>query len=147
MSMDWFNENAGSSNPGVYFGQIGAKVVGEILSTPRPSSFKDEISGRESNVLIVDLRAAEGSTATKGKKGADGPIQPGDELALFLRAGLMAQAVSQAIKEAGAKGLAAGDTIAVAYSEDKDTGRVQPAKVYQARYTPAKAAVSVDNLV
>lgn len=146
MSMDWFDQNAGSSNPGVYFDKIGAMVVGDIIGTPRATTLIDD-RGRANNVLIVDLLAHEGCTALKGKKGAEGAISAGDLLALFIRAGLMAQAVSDALRTVGAKGLRAGDTLAIAYSGDKDTGKPQPAKVYQARYTLAKPTVSVDSLV
>jgi ApbE superfamily uncharacterized protein (UPF0280 family) len=93
------------------------------------------------------MRATGESTASKGKKGSGGDIKDGDEVALFIRSGAMAEAVSTAIREAGAKGLAEGDTLAIAFSDTKDTGKIQPVKLYQARYTPGKPAVSLDSLV
>lgn len=146
MSMDWFDQNAGGGEPSVYFGKVGDKVVGTITALPRAKEFIDD-QGRTQSVLVVPMRAHEGCTATKGKKGADGVVQAGDDVAVFIRAGFMAGAVAEAIREAGAKGLAEGDTLAIAFSGEKDTGKVQPAKEYQARYVPAKPNVSVESLV
>jgi hypothetical protein len=142
MSIDWLDQNSGGSGgPGVYFDKVGAKVVGEIITLPR------KVDTEYGERLVIELRAAEGCTASKGKMGADGPIAVGDEVSLWVKSGFMASAVRDAVRAVNGAGLAVGDTIAVAYSEDKETGKPQPAKVYQARYTPAKAAVSVDNLV
>ncbi len=147
MSMDWFDQNAGGSgNPGVFFGQVGAKVVGTLMAAPKQTTFTDD-KGKEQPRLIVELRASDGCTAAKGKMGADGTIQAGDEVTLWVKPGLMASAIRDAVADSGAKGLAEGDTIAVAFTENKDTGKIQPAKVYAAKYVPAKAAVSLDSLV
>lgn len=146
MSMEWFDQNAGGSEPSVYFGTVGDKVVGVITGTPRPKEFVDE-KGRTQQTLVVPMRATAGTTASKGKGGGEGKIADGEEVALFIRAGFLAEAVSTAIKAAGGKGLSEGDTLGVAFTSTKDTGQIQPAKLYRAQYVPGKAAVSVDDLI
>lgn len=141
---DWLKDNSGGTGgPGVYFGAIGDKVVGEISATPR--RVETEFGER----LVVELKAADGCTAQSGTNGEDGPIKPGDEVTLWVKPGAMAAAISKAIGEAGAAGLSDGDTLAVAYSGDGERRKPgwNPPKLYVARYTPAKAAVSVENLV
>jgi hypothetical protein len=64
-----------------------------------------------------------------------------------VKPGLMATAISDAIEAAGAKGLTEGDTLAVQFSAEKDTGKIQPAKEYVAQLVPAKPTVAVGNLV
>ena len=141
---NWLNANSGGTGgPGVYFGTIGDKVAGTITGTPR------KVDTEFGERLVVELAAHDGSTATKGTNGEDGPIVNGDEVTLWVKPGAMAAAIGDAIKAAGASGLSEGDTLAVAYSGDgqkKKAGWNAP-KLYQARYTPAKPAVSVDNLV
>lgn len=142
MSNEWLDQNSGGSgNPGVHFAKVGDKVVGEITQTPKT------VDTQFGERLVIELRAADGCTAGKGKKGADGIIAAGDEVTLWLKPGAMAAAVRDAVKEAGANGLAAGDTIAVAFSDTRDTGKAEPVKLYVARHSPARATVSVDSLV
>jgi hypothetical protein len=142
---DWLSKNSGSGSggPGVYFGNIGDKVVGVIEGTPR--KVETEFGDR----LVIELRATAESTAAKGTSGEDGAIADGDPVTVWVKPGAMASAIKKALGEAGAKGLSEGDTLAVAYSGDgekKKAGWNAP-KLYVARYTPAKPAVSVDSLV
>jgi ApbE superfamily uncharacterized protein (UPF0280 family) len=138
MTIDWLATNSGGNGgTAVTFTNVGDKVVGTIAAEPRP---KETQFGER---LIVELVAGEGSTAT-----ADGnPINPGDAVTVFVKPGAMAAAIRTALVEAGAAGLREGDTLALAFSENRDTGKPSPLKVFQARYTAAKPAVSVDSLV
>jgi len=143
MSMDWLQQNAGNgdSNPGVYFGTVGTKLVGQIVALPR------QVSTQYGDRLVVEMCADEGTTAHKGPEGADGPIGAGELVTLWIKPGAMASAVADAVRAVNAAGLAEGDTLAVAYSGQQDTGKPSKLKLYQARYTPAKTAVDIDNLV
>lgn len=142
MSMDWFDQNSGGSGaPGVYFGEVGHKVVGRIVGTPK------RVDTQFGERLVIELVATGDSTALKGKKGADGKIVDGDEVTVWTKPGAMAAAIRDAVQEAGATGLSDGDTLALAFSDTRDTGKAEPVKLYVARYTPAKAAVSLDSLV
>lgn len=139
---NWLDQNSGGSgNPGAYFGAIGDKVVGVINGTPR--TVETQFGER----LVVELVASDGCTASKGKKGADGTIQTGDEVTLWIKPGAMAAAVRDAVHAAEAKSLSEGDTLAVAFSDTRDTGKAEPVKLYQARYTPATTTVSLESLV
>jgi hypothetical protein len=144
MSIDWLNDNSrnsgdGEDRPAVYFQDIGDKIIGTIIGTPR------QVDTKYGQRLIIELRAVDGSTATKGNFGQDGAISAGDEVALWVKPGAMASAIREAL--ADVKGISEGDTLAVAYSEAVDTGKPSPLKKYQARYTPAKPAVTVESLV
>jgi hypothetical protein len=144
---NWLDQNSGGSGyPAVVFATVGAVIKGEITSTPKAVEVTNDKGGKESR-LVVELRAIDGTTATKGKMAAQEPIAVGDDVTLWVKPGLLASAIRDAIGESGAKGLAEGDTLAVAFSGTKDTGKIQPAKEYQACHTPAKATVSVDSLV
>lgn len=140
---NWLSNNRGNTGDGVgvYFGTVGQKVVGEIISTPK------KVDTQYGERLVVELRCREDSTALKGKEGADGPIQGSDEVSLWIKPGPMASALADAIAAAGAKGLTEGDTIAVAFSGEQDTGKPSKLKLYTAQLVPVKPTVSVDSLV
>lgn len=105
MSTDWLSANSGGSgNPGVYFGNVGDKVVGRIAQTPKT------VDTQFGERLVIELVANAGCTASKGKKGADGVIAEGDEVTLWLKPGAMAGAVRDAIQDANATGLAVAPT-------------------------------------
>lgn len=138
MSNDWLQQNSGGSgNPGVAFTKIGDVVVGKLTELPK------QVETVHGDRLVCELEAGEGSTACKGKNGTDGQIQPGDEVTLWLKPGAMASAVRDAVQAAGTDGLQQGGTLVVQFSEEKDTGKPQPAKLYKAKYTPATPAVAV----
>lgn len=143
----WLDDNSGGGGyPGVYFGRKGDTVKGVILSKPRIVTVTND-RGIDEQRLVVELKALDGCTADHGKKGADGVIQAGTEVSLWVKPGLMASAISDAVKAADAKGLAEGDTLAVQFSDEKETGKPQPAKVYTAAYAAAKPAVSLNELI
>ncbi|MFG2618049.1 hypothetical protein ACGFXC_10515 [Streptomyces sp. NPDC048507] len=77
------------------------------------------------------------------------PADPDDDgrRRLYLRAN-MKKAVQQAVKAAGAKGLAEGGTLSVRYTGDgpKTNPKYNAPKLYEAKYTPPAApVVSVDD--
>jgi hypothetical protein len=142
---DWLSQNSssGSSGPGVHFGDIGDKVIGQIISQPK--TVETEFGQR----LLIELIAADGCTAAKGARGGEGPIQAGDEITLWIKPGAMATALKQAINEAGANGLTEGDTIALQYSGDGQSSKAgwNPPKLYNAKLKAAKPTVAIDDLL
>ena len=141
-SSKWLNDNSGGDNhPGVYFGAIGQKIVGVIVGTPR------QVSTQYGDRLVVDLTVAEGSTALKGNMGEDGPVAAGETASLWVKPGAMATALRQALNEADAKALTEGDTLAVKFVDEQDTGKPSKLKVYKAQYHAVKPSVSVDDLI
>jgi hypothetical protein len=134
---DWFSENSGGSgNPGVAFDAVGQKVVGTIISTPRPQETQ------YGNRLVVDITAVEGSTAVAGEQHA--PIVAGQDYTIWVKPGAMARAIKDALTAAGAPGLQEGGVLAVAYSADgeRKPGK-NPPKLYTAQYKAVVAAVAV----
>lgn len=140
MSMEWLNANSGGGDGGrgLFFDVVGAKVIGVITATPRRQETK------YGERLVVELRVQEGSTAKKGEKGAEGSVLVGEDVTLWVRPGPMAQALRDAVSQAGAKGLTEGDTLAVKLTEEQDIGKPSKLKVYKAQYIVSKVAVPVD---
>lgn len=140
---NWLQQNrgGGDNNPGVYFGTVGHKVVGQIAATPRT------VDTQYGERLVIELVTSDKTTALKGTNGADGPITAGETVSLWLKPGAMAAAVADAIAAAEAKGLTEGDTLAVAFSAEQDTGKPSKLKLYTAQLVPVKPTVSVDSLV
>ena len=135
---DWLSDNAGGTgNPGVAFTKLGMKVVGVITATPKA------VDTQHGERLVVELRALPGCTAEHGTKGADGVIPEDGEVTLWIKPGAMATAVRDAIQAAGAKGLTEGDTLALAFTGTKDTGKAEPVKLYTAQLVVAKPAVAL----
>jgi hypothetical protein len=138
----WLDSNAGGdNNPGVYFATVGQKVVGTIVGTPR------QVSTQYGDRLVIDLATATDTTALKGNMGEDGHIGNGELVSLWVKPGAMASALRTALNDAGAKSLSEGDTLAVKFVSEEDTGKPSKLKVYKAQYSPAKAAVSIDDLI
>jgi hypothetical protein len=50
----------------------------------------------------------------------------------------MAQAIAEALREAGQNELAEGQTLKLRFDSTKDTGKGQPMKVFRARITPGE---------
>jgi hypothetical protein len=142
---DWLSQNssASSSGPGVHFGAIGDKVIGQITSQPK--TVETEFGQR----LLIELVAHDGSTAAKGARGAEGPIVAGDEVTLWIKPGAMATALKQAISEAGATGITEGDIVALQYTGDGVSSKAgwNPPKLYAAKLKAAKPSVSIDDLI
>jgi hypothetical protein len=142
---DWLSQNSSSSNsgPGVHFGQVGDKVIGQIIAQPK--TVETEFGQR----LLIELVAADGCTAAKGARGGEGPIVAGDEITLWVKPGAMATALKQAITEAGATGISEGDTIAMQYSGDGQSSKAgwNPPKLYVAKLKAAKPSVNIDDLL
>lgn len=135
---DWLNNNSGGTgNPGVAFTQVGHKVIGLITMEPKP------VTTDFGERMVVELRALAGCTALKGAKGADGVIKEGDEVTLWIKPGRMAGAVADAIRAEKAAGLSEGDTIALAFTDTLDTGKVEPVKIYAAQIRVAKPVAAV----
>jgi hypothetical protein len=142
---DWLSQNSSSSSsgPGVHFGTVGDKVIGQI--TAQPKTVETEFGQR----LLIELLAADGCTAAKGARGGEGPITAGDEITLWVKPGAMATALKQAITEAGATGISEGDTIAMQYSGDGVSSKAgwNPPKLYNAKLKAAKPTVNIDDLL
>jgi hypothetical protein len=66
----------------------------------------------------------------------------GDVQYVYPRKGsAMAAAIAQALRDAKVDELEPGQTLKLGYTDNKDTGKPQPMKVFAARITPAAARV------
>lgn len=128
---EFLKSSSGDLHPGFKFAAIGDTIKGRICEAPKVVETPNLNTGNPEKKLVLAVETEEGETWS-----------------VWIRRGFLARAVNEAIEAAGATGLAEGGTIAIRYSEDRDTGKPQPAKVFVAKYQPpAASAVSVDDLL
>lgn len=121
------DELATPSGESFKFTSIGDKVVGEVTYVgdwqTKPSNFNP---GQTETSLKLVLETVDGPKAIYPKKGSP-----------------MAQAIGEAVRAAGESALRTGAKLAVVYSEDKNTGKPQPLKLYAAKYEAPKDGAGV----
>ena len=139
----WFKHSAGKTYPSVAFEQHGAVIVGQITDEPRVVTTKDDF-GNDVDNLVINVVARAGTNIRAGKVAERQAVTPNDVVSIWLKPGNIARAVFEAIKTAGATGLAEGGTIAVQYYAE---GKAQPGlsapKLYNAQYQPPVATVAL----
>jgi hypothetical protein len=114
---DFLNEARGSRYPAATFAKVGDSVVGVIVGTPK---VVDTQYGKR---LLVDLENA--AYAEGGQT-------------VWIKAGPMGQAVAEAV---GGHGLAEGGKLMIVFTEERDTGKPSPLKIFEAQYEVPRAAV------
>ncbi len=123
------NDIAPPSGESFKFNTIGDTVKGVLTYVPTaPTERTNKFNGRVEQVIRLVIDVGDGDTQA---------IYP-------IVGSTMARAIGDAVRAAGAATLEVGGTLAVRYSENKDTGKPQPLKMYSAKYEPPKAAASVD---
>lgn len=115
--------SGGSGYPDFTFDTVGGGIAGIVDSPPRVAETQ---YGRR---LIVELVDKDGQGHT-----------------VWIKEGLMAQAVAKAVADVGAETLAEGGTLAIVFSDERDTGKGNPLKIFEARYTPPARGVAVDDI-
>jgi hypothetical protein len=118
------------SHPGFKFTEVGQTCKGTIVSEPRVVE-TDDLNGGRSKKLVLDVETAEGT------------------FSLWLPANRkITTAVSQAVKEAGATGLAQGGKIAVKFTGEGEQLKVgfNPPKLFTAKYEAPAKVVAVDDM-
>lgn len=128
---DFLRSSSGDLHPGFKFATIGDTIKGVICEPPRVVETPNLKDGTPEKKLVLAVQTGEDETWS-----------------VWVRRGFMARAVNEALEAAGVDGIAEGGTIAIRYSEDRDTGKPQPAKVFVAKYQPPAApTTSVDDLL
>lgn len=143
----------GDSHPAFKFKRIGDAVKGRILRS-KIVEFADRETGKPKTSLVIDIevQAAKGGIATKGvdedgmEKWSIDDVQTGNTVTVWLNPGFGIGAVRDALAAAGAKALEDGATLKVKLAEKRDTGKQQPAHVYEAEYEAPKGGVNIDEL-
>lgn len=126
----FLEQSSGSKYPAFKWGEIGTVLSGTIIEQPKVITRPNLNDGKPEDNLVIAIRTAEGH-----------------EFSLWARKGFLAQALADAVKEAGASGLAEGGKLHVKHTENRDTGRPQPARVFKAKYEPpAPTAVNPDDI-
>lgn len=125
---DFLAGYGGDKHPGFKFDKIGDTCKGTIVERPRVVDVKDP-QGRESRKLVIAVQDDDGNV-----------------WALWVKAGAMAGAIAEALKQAGVDGLAEGGTIAMQFSGERDTGKPSKLKQFRAKYQPPASTVGVGDL-
>lgn len=139
----WFRHSAGKTYPSVAFETHGAVIVGRIEDEPRVVVTKDD-NGTDVENLVINVVAMQGTNIRAGKAAERQAVTPNDMVSIWLKPGNIARAVFEAIKTAGATGLAEGGTLAIQYYGDgeRKPGKSAP-KLYNAQYQAPVATVSL----
>lgn len=119
--LEFLNESRGAKYEGAKFPARGDKVGGVIEGQRVVTTQEGE------RVLMIDL---------------ENPAYSGGGITLWVRGGPMAQAIALAAP----KGTEEGGRLEVTYTDDKDTGKKSPLKLYEARYQPPTAKVDVGSI-
>lgn len=123
---DFLARSSGDLHPAFKFTNIGDTLAGTIVEEPRTVTTPNIQTKAPEEKLIVAVQD-----------------DAGNVWALWVKSGFMARALHAATKSAGAR-LAQGGKLVVRFSEERDTGKPQPAKVFEAIYKPP--AVSADDV-
>lgn len=123
---DFLKANSGDRHPAVKFENVGDTISGVISEEPRVVPTTNMNSGALEDKLVVAITRDDGQT-----------------FALWVKGGFLAGAIWKACEAAGVDGLAVGGRLGVRYSGTKDTGKPQPAKLYEAEYAPPAVGGSI----
>ncbi len=128
-----------SSSKGLKFDTIGVTHTGTVKSAPRErqqTKFGTQEpdfypNGDPKMQILVDLQ-----TELRDDPNDDG------ERTLYVASKNMKRAIAQAIREAGANDLTVGGVLTVTYvgNDPASKNPANPAKLYQAKYTPGSSA-------
>lgn len=143
----------GDSHPSFKFKRIGDAIKGTVVRS-KIVEFTDKETGKPKTSLVIDIevQAAKGGIATKGvdddgmEKWTITDAPTGETYTVWLNPGFGIGAIRDAISNAGAKALEDGATLKVKLAEKRDTGKQQPANVFEAEYEAPKGGVSIDEL-
>lgn len=116
------------SGDGFKFENVGDTLAGEIVQVKPPEVRTSKFTGKDETVMAVTIKDAEG-----------------DEWSIWPRLApysSMGGAIADATAAHGHK-LEVGGRLAVQFTEELDTGKPQPAKIYAASYKPPSASVDV----
>jgi hypothetical protein len=128
---DFLDNSSGERHPAFKFAAIGDHISGVIAETPRVVETPNLNTQLPEKKLVLAVTTDDGQT-----------------FSVWVRAGFLARAVNDALNKAEVEGLEEGGRIGIRYSENRDTGKPQPAKVFEAEYrAPAPAKVGVDELL
>lgn len=128
---EFLKANSGSKYPAWKFQTVGDTAKGTIIEEPKVVERPNLNDGHLEKQLIINLDPGDGNIQT-----------------LWVRAGLMAAAIQEAVAEAGAEGVQEGGRLAVQFSGTRPSKYPQPAKEFTAQYqAPQPSAVAVGDLL
>lgn len=134
-SQAFLDESGGESFPAIKFANVGDTVVGTLIKEPTTVIRESLKDGSPEKQLPINLECASVPAGDPGPR------------TLWVRRGFLASAIAEAVKDAGGEGLQAGGKLSVKFTEERDTGKPFPAKVFKAKYEmPVSSGVAVDDI-
>ena len=110
------------------FETLGDTIKGVLSYVPaKPEQRVNKFNGNEEGVVKLVLATDDGDKAIYPVVGT-----------------AMARAIGDAVRAAGAGTLEVGGTLAVKFSEERDTGKPSKMKVFSAKYEAPKTAAAID---
>lgn len=149
MSMDanqWLHDNGTPTYPACAFESVGATIIGRVIDTPRVVT--TTMDGAEQQSYVIGVDVLDGTIINIGKAGERRPAAPGDEAAIWVKRGNMANELQAAVARAGAQGVAIGGTVAIQYIGDgtRSPGK-SPPKQYRCQYAAPVVQVGLADLI
>lgn len=128
---EFLKANSGSKYPAFKFQNVGDTAAGTIIDEPKVVERPNLNDGKLEKQLIINLQPDNGEPGT-----------------LWVRAGLMAAAIQEAVNDVDAEGLQEGGRLAVQFSGTRPSKFPQPAKEFRAQYqAPQPSTVAVGDLL
>lgn len=112
------------------FDAVGATLKGTVAETPQVKNLLNRFTNAQEDNLILSVTHEDGKTYSVFAKDPS----------------FLLGAIGAAVKSSGGK-LAKGGRIGIRYTENRDTGKPQPAKVFVAEYQPPAGTDKVDSLL
>jgi hypothetical protein len=130
----------GGSVPSAKFPAIGTTLTGRITSPPTVEQQRDYTTGEPK--FWDDGKAQMQMVVTLATSERDHAVQDDDGTRRLYVKGQLKNAVAQAVRASGARGLEVGGTLTVTYTRDgeRKNPRFNAPKEYTAQYLPAAAA-------
>lgn len=136
---DFLRDHGGERHPGFKFVRPGDICKGVIVTPAVPATVPNINTGEPETKLVVGI-ATEAGSLSDGQ-----PVPAGETFAVWMKQRSFAlSAWAAALQRAGVAESAVGGRVAFKFSELKDTGKPQPAKVFVAQYEPPVPAVFED---
>jgi len=118
----FLKESRAGRYPNAVFDKPGTTVTGTIVGVPRI------VTSQFGDALVVDLA---------------NPAYPDGGVTVWIKQGMAGAAVADAV---GDHGLAEGGVLTLKFTGERDTGKGNPLKLYEAHYVPPVASVDVASI-
>lgn len=137
--------SSGDKLPGFVFARIDDGVRGTV---DRAQLVEVKTDRGPATKLVLELTVLGSKGGVVEKDGdfitAVHDVPAGEKIAVWLPSGFGIGAMSDAVREAGAKGIDIGAEVSIKLAERRDTGKPKPANVYKCTYKAPAVTLNPD---